>query len=144
MTIHGEYYNLHHLNNNFYLSVFIFSCMDIGDYNLRGIVRSPMPLPIFGNGKFLLAPKQAKIAVFSKFGYKDGILELLSFDFDIKLLDLFVKFDGIWGAGRNLNAIVNSFGLKAFNKMEPTIHEKVRQRGLHEINKILIVSKYLV
>ncbi len=67
----------------------------------------------------------------------------MEFDFGVKLTDVYVKFDGIFGAGRTIsrafNKIINSFGLKLFNKLEPRLHEKVRKRGIAEINKVLTV-----
>lgn len=70
-------------------------------------------------------------------------MELQFFDFAVSLDDIFVKLNGILGARRRVsgafNKILNSFGIKLFRRLEPKIHERVRNRGINATNKFLQV-----
>lgn len=109
-----------------------------------------LQVPVWGNGRFTLKPKGASCDFFSKFGYnKNDTLILEHFDFALHLDEIGVQFTGFMGVGRMVSSrlfdkLLNSVGVKLFRKVEPKIHEKIRARTIQEINRMLIVSRFLI
>ncbi|OXA58232.1 uncharacterized protein LOC110847733 isoform X2 [Folsomia candida] len=127
------------------VSLLIDTLRLFGDYDMRGKIARIFP--ISGNGTFFLQPKQLQVAVFTKLRYsKEGQLEISHFDFHVNVTDIFVKFNGFRGAwkiiSRGINKILNSFGLAIFNKLEPRLHDRIRQRTINEINMKLLDWKF--
>jgi len=121
------------------ISVYVPAITISGNYKLRGMARLFVPIPLLGNGVFTLQPVGATCDIFGKIGFsEEGELILKELDFSLRMKDLKVLFTGIMGAGvsRRINNIMNAMGLKMFNKMEPKFHEKVRTRGIVEVNKV--------
>lgn len=58
-------------------------------------------LPIFGNGQFILQPKNALCEIFTKFGFdQNGTILLEEFDFNLDLKDLKVDLTGFVKYGK--------------------------------------------
>ncbi len=50
--------------------LFFIANVLLGNYKMRGVIGSI--IPVFGNGKFLLHPKEVKVSVFVQMGYVKG------------------------------------------------------------------------
>lgn len=116
---------------------------NLGKYHIKGFGRMVIPIPIYGKGRVVIESHKIQTQVHIEIGFSDeGELVLKEFDFGLGMSQINVKFQGLTGSmiTKRWNEIINSMGLKMFAKMEPKIHDKIRERSIRGINKALLVS----
>jgi hypothetical protein len=109
-----------------------------GLYWLKGKALSFFP--ISGKGPFELIPKDTRVMIFTTLTYHEGHFIVDQFDYKVTISDLRADFEGIYGSeivSNVLNKILNGFGVSLFNRLEPLVHEDIRQVLIKEIDRLL-------